>query len=632
MTKKLILLTLSFTIVSLRAMVEVVPAEDNRAHVAYLAAKHHGKIGCDNLINVGYSEKDFFNALIEAQNRNDIPSFKFLAKNTHSALRRAAAQGNCQLCKVLIEECDASASEKVGSYYPLHVAAFSGDEDTVVLLLNHGADVHCKTELCQNTPLHIAANKGNTRICELLISHGAHINAKLHYTGEISMYNVPHVPIQKGWTPLHCAASANQAETCKFLLNRGAQFKNFDDLLINKQPDTIKTLLSNTLYIPTITPENLKESGEIIRTALLSLRRCAPKLSKDIYYKILQNDKELRDHLLNIIISNRKMGEKIPQRLQTTTIEELTDYTLEYLYPQMVVAKTETANKDAQYALEPAFADENLRPLLYKSVLSRLLSNEELIENREPEEPIEEVQQPSKLYQYKDIGKLVIAFTAACYILLRISNHHYNKSCITNLNSSSTVKDLVVYLTAKKRGLEGCHYLTETGQYSERDFFNALVIAHNENNLATLKVLNKYTSSALHRAAKSGNYNLCKVLIEECGTNVNVRIDYFPLHYAVYSGNEEMINLLIEHGADINCVTERAKVTPLHIAALEGSTHICEILISRGADMNAKLFDYTRHHPKGKPFSLFVLKGWTPLDCAYAYHHATYEFLHNKSA
>ncbi|KAJ7332301.1 hypothetical protein JRQ81_014481 [Phrynocephalus forsythii] len=63
------------------------------------------------------------------------------------------------------------------------------------------------------------------------------------------------------------------------------------------------------------------------------------------------------------------------------------------------------------------------------------------------------------------------------------------------------------------------------------------------------------------------------------------------LHWAAKHGQEEMVGLLLEAGANVNA---RAGYTPLHIAALHGHQHLMELLIwTHGAGQNIR--DYSGH-------------------------------------
>jgi uncharacterized protein len=55
-----------------------------------------------------------------------------------------------------------------------------------------------------------------------------------------------------------------------------------------------------------------------------------------------------------------------------------------------------------------------------------------------------------------------------------------------------------------------------------------------------------------------------------------------PLHIAASWGNVEMIEALLDHGADVNAPGEHG-LTPVHIAAEEDNFEAVALLIARGA-------------------------------------------------
>ncbi len=72
---------------------------------------------------------------------------------------------------------------------------------------------------------------------------------------------------------------------------------------------------------------------------------------------------------------------------------------------------------------------------------------------------------------------------------------------------------------------------------------------------------------------------------------------YIPIQEAAYYGHEDIIDLLIEHGADIN-IKGKKGYTALHWAAIGiGNPGLVKLLISKGADVNATNDDgYTPLH------------------------------------
>jgi uncharacterized protein len=63
-----------------------------------------------------------------------------------------------------------------------------------------------------------------------------------------------------------------------------------------------------------------------------------------------------------------------------------------------------------------------------------------------------------------------------------------------------------------------------------------------------------------------------------------------PIHSAVAGRNHEVVQLLIQHGADLN-VKQHGGWTPLHAAAMHGDETLVELFLKHGADRNLKSDD-----------------------------------------
>lgn len=69
--------------------------------------------------------------------------------------------------------------------------------------------------------------------------------------------------------------------------------------------------------------------------------------------------------------------------------------------------------------------------------------------------------------------------------------------------------------------------------------------------------------------------------------NLKDSAGYSPLHWACVDGDQEVIKLLLQKGAEVNAQSNEG-YTPLHNAARRGNRLIVALLISNGASVNAR--------------------------------------------
>jgi ankyrin repeat protein len=79
-------------------------------------------------------------------------------------------------------------------------------------------------------------------------------------------------------------------------------------------------------------------------------------------------------------------------------------------------------------------------------------------------------------------------------------------------------------------------------------------------------------------------------LFLDAGIDPNVPDQYgnTALIMATIQGYEDIVDLLLDHGADIKSRDKKFQATPLIWAALKGQTAVAKLLIDKGADLNAK--------------------------------------------
>lgn len=128
-----------------------------------------------------------------------------------TALHWAAYNGNADIAVLVLEAgADPMAVTRIGAYTPLHLAAQAGSEAVVTALLAAGADPNARTvDVGGATPLHLAARAGDPGTVLALLQGGAEIDAREESWGQ---------------TPLIFAASANRLEAVRVLLTHGADY------------------------------------------------------------------------------------------------------------------------------------------------------------------------------------------------------------------------------------------------------------------------------------------------------------------------------------------------------------------------------------------------------------------------
>lgn len=108
-------------------------------------------------------------------------------------------------------------------------------------------------------------------------------------------------------------------------------------------------------------------------------------------------------------------------------------------------------------------------------------------------------------------------------------------------------------------------------------------------------------------AHENTNLSLCDLLCQSAALNqiqnVKELLESYPelinekngegltaLHYACDRGNLEMVQFLVEEGANVN-IQDSYGETPLHVAKIADELEIINYLITKGADMNKKNID-----------------------------------------
>jgi ankyrin repeat protein len=168
-------------------------SENGEAEVAKFIAEYKADANIRNKIRSSTLDIAQFGADEDGKDKGNAP------------LHAAAAEGNIDVVKSLLEQGVDVDSCNEDNRTPLHRAAYKGNVDVVRLLIERGAEVDLRDKFGW-IPLHSASRYGHLEVSRILINHGTNVNARQ----------------RNHWTPIHFSARNGYLEIAKLLLEHGA--------------------------------------------------------------------------------------------------------------------------------------------------------------------------------------------------------------------------------------------------------------------------------------------------------------------------------------------------------------------------------------------------------------------------
>ncbi|KAI1091578.1 ankyrin [Rostrohypoxylon terebratum] len=416
----------------------------------------------------------------------------------------------------------------------LHLSALSGNVDCVSFYIDRGifSDVDATTDVLKMTPLHCAAFKGNTSTIKFLIEEGADINARTS-SGEL---------------PLHYAVLGEHPNAIETLISLGSDMTVVDKW--GRNPYTLVYQLDNDY--------DNDHGNNAPQTCFQESGQCRNSISDD---NNVSTQKELGPMGLAIALEgaitdgNTELCQELHQKGCQLDIDLSRcggcSPLLLAIQENEVEAIEWLLNHEASTLKISCQSHGGLGPI------------HEIL----PEEDLNEVL-PLFLESYlNDGGNLLREVASPVYSAVRGNN----------------LKGLQILLEHLQKNAK--HYADEVG---EIEWNRATLLALNQ------RAANSTMSSTLHLAAEEGYVDVVKYLLEN-GADVNAKTKDLktPLHSAISSkanGMSDIIGLLIDHDAELNCRDERG-LTPLMNACLEGKWEIVKLLIDAKADLNIKDYE-----------------------------------------
>ncbi|UYV66639.1 TNKS2, partial [Cordylochernes scorpioides] len=566
-------------------------------------------------------------------------------------LHLAAGYNRIRVVQLLLGQgADVHAKDK-GGLVPLHNACSYGHVEVTEILIKHGAIVNAM-DLWQFTPLHEAASKSRLEVCSLLLSYGAdpsllNCHGKsaldlaptrelrdrlaLEHRGHclLEAARLADLPRLKkllspdlvnfkhpftGDTALHCAAGSpfpKRKHATELLIRKGAHFneKNKEFLAplhiaVDKSHyDVVDALLKNGAKVNVLDGlgqtalHRCGREGNLQAVRLLLSYGVDPSIISLQGYTAFQ---VARDNVQKLILDPPRRGADMEYQL----LEAARTGDLEVV-KRILTARSHLVNCRDEEGRQST-------PLHFAAGYNRVSVVEILLRHGGD-------------VHAKDKGGLVPLHNACSYghyevaeLLVR-SGGPVNAADLwkfTPLHEAAAKgkADIVKLLlrhgadpTKKNRDGHTPLDLVKEGDQDVADLLRgrcaggdaALLEAAKKGNLARVMRLvtrdnincrdsQGRNSTPLHLAAGYNNIEVVEFLLEH-GADVNVQDKggLIPLHNASSYGHVDIAALLIKHHTEVNA-TDRWGYTPLHEAAQKGRTLLCTLLLAHGADPTLK--------------------------------------------
>uniref|UniRef100_A0A6Q2X9J3 Ankyrin 1, erythrocytic b n=1 Tax=Esox lucius TaxID=8010 RepID=A0A6Q2X9J3_ESOLU len=536
-------------------------------------------------------------------------------KKGNTALHIAALAGQEKVVAELVNYGANVNSQSQKGFSPLYMAAQENHLEVVKFLLENGANQSLPTE-DGFTPLAVALQQGHENVVALLINYGTkgkvrlpalHIAARNDdtRTAAVLLQNDPNPDVlsKTGFTPLHIAAHYENLSVAQLLINRGANVnftpKNgITPLHIAARRGNaimVRLLLDRGAQIDAMTKDELTplhcaaRNGHV-RIIDLLLDQGAPIQAKTKNGLSPIHMAAQGDHM-----------DCVRQLLQYNA--EIDDITLDHLTPLHVAAHC-GHHRMAKVLLDKgakanARALNGFTPLHIACKKNHMRSMDLLLKHSASLEAVTE-SGLTPLHVAAFMGHLNIVKN----LLHRGASP--NASNVANPDSATTAGHTPLHIAAREGHIHTTRILLDGGAQQTKMtkvsfWFTVTLLSLYPNYFPKFNLTpNLLTSeqflcffflkgfTPLHVACKYGKVDVVELLLER-GANPNAagKNGLTPLHVAVHHNNLDVVKLLVSKGGNAHS-TARNGYTPLHIAAKQNQIEVASCLLQYGASANAE--------------------------------------------
>ena len=478
-------------------------------------------------------------------------------------------------------------------YTPLHIAVELQNRESVELLLKWGADITVQDKR-GNTPLHLAAMSQNDSLIDLILSE--------------HKYNCENPKNEHGLSHFHIACTRNDAKNVYGFLQCGADinskvselaefYPGFTALhfaVTNQCTDVLKLLIVNSVFSYVDKKDFLSHvyktgNPEIISWFSFSTDNRATSILCNKHTSLLhiacmqKNENKIRRLIDSGALVNDRLPEDAPKWPGATALHILITQAMTIedndIINLILDSGADMAAVDVRGKTPLHIAFEKKSDALELILKQYLKVNVDLIADKDGLSNFHiactsfETDLVDKFLASKADINLVVSNDS-----LRFPGYTPLHMAVAYQQSTMTVKLLKhgAGITIKDGyGLTAFDLLLQTcnlnGQESDKSCYKCIESFLKAANRINSDLFDTHGFTLLHTSCVTGNKKLFKSCVDRI--NVNAVVDfnsrlypagYTALHFAVHYGTDEMVETLLDHGADPSIRTPTG-CTPLHL-------------------------------------------------------------------